>query len=85
VANVQGARIAYDVLADVVTTEDPDLAEDLEIRFETLETTLTTYGSAEDGFTLYTDLTTEQIKELSAQVDALGEPLSQLTTTITGA
>jgi iron uptake system component EfeO len=85
VANVQGAKVAYEVLADVVSSEDPDLAADLTTRFETLETTLATYGSPDDGFTLYTDLTTEQVKELSAQVDALGEPLSQLTTTVTGA
>ena len=35
-----------------------------------------------DGFVLYTDLTVKQVKELAAAVDALGEPLSQLTTTV---
>lgn len=84
-ANLEGARIAYEVLRDVVITENPDLADELDTRFTELETALAVYGNAENGFLLYTELTASQIKDLSAKVDALSEPLSRLTTTVTEA
>ena len=84
-ANVDGARIAYQVVADVVRGEDPSLADELEQRFGEIDTLLATYGSIDTGFTLYDELTADQVKQLAAAVDALSEPLSRLTTTITGA
>lgn len=84
-ANVDGARIAYEVVEDVVRAEDSALADELDQRFVELQALLTSYGSVEDGFVLYDELTAEQVRELAAAVDALSEPLSRLTTTITGA
>jgi len=84
-SNVDGARVAFEVLQDVVTAKDPDLAAQLDERFEALQSLLTAQGSVETGFTPYTDLTDAQVKELAAAVDALSEPLSQLTATVTGA
>ncbi|GIG22261.1 lipoprotein [Cellulomonas chitinilytica] len=84
-ANVDGARVAFEVLGDVVTAKDADLADELTQRFTDLQTLLTAQGSVETGFTSYTDLTEAQVKELAAAVDALSEPLSQLTATVTGA
>ncbi|WP_028050974.1 iron uptake system protein EfeO [Cellulomonas sp. URHD0024] len=82
-ANVDGARVAYEVLADVVQAQDPDLAEQLTARFTELQGLLTEQGSIESGFTSYDKLSDAQVKALAAAVDALAEPLSQLTTTVT--
>ena len=82
-ANVDGARVGYEVLADVVEAQDPDLADELTTRFAELQTLLTEQGSVESGFTYYDELTDAQVKALASAVDALAEPLSQLTTTVT--
>ena len=83
--NVDGARVGYEVLADVVEAEDPELADTLATRFEEIDALLAEQGSLETGFTYYDELTDAQVKALAAAVDALSEPLSQLTTTVTGA
>lgn len=84
-ANVDGARVAYEVLADVVEDRDPDLAATLLERFTALDALLATHGSVETGFTSYDELSEREVKELSAAVDALSEPLSELTAVVTGA
>lgn len=84
-ANVDGARIAYQVVADVVRAQEPALAGELDQRFGRIDALLATYGSIDAGFTSYDQLTADQVKQLAAAVDALSEPLSRLTTTITGA
>ena len=84
-ANVDGARVGYEVLADVVEAEDPELADTLATRFEEIDALLAEQGSLETGFTYYDELTDAQVKALAAAVDALSEPLSQLTATVTGA
>ena len=78
-ANVDGAWVAFSVLRPVVEEKDAALVEELESRFAALDTLLAQYGSIEDGYVLYTELTPAQVKELATAVDALGEPLSQLT------
>ncbi|WP_029252406.1 iron uptake system protein EfeO [Paraoerskovia marina] len=80
-ANVDGAQVAYDGLRDVVVGKDPDLAEDLDTRFDTLQDLLDAQREG-DGFVLYTDLTEDEVRELAAAVDALGEPLSHLTASV---
>ncbi|WP_421740546.1 iron uptake system protein EfeO [Cellulomonas sp.] len=84
-ANVDGARVGYEVLAEVVEAEDPDLAETLTTRFAEIDALLAEQGSLETGFTYYDQLTDAQVKDLAAAVDALSEPLSRLTATVTGA
>ncbi|KQY23472.1 PbrT family lead (Pb2+) uptake porter [Cellulomonas sp. Root485] len=84
-ANVDGARVGYEVLADVVEAADPELAATLATRFEEIDALLAEQGSLETGFTYYDELTEAQVKDLAAAVDALSEPLSRLTTTVTGA
>ena len=84
-ANVDGARVGYEVLADVVEAENPELADTLATRFEEIDALLAEQGSLETGFTYYDELTDAEVKALAAAVDALSEPLSQLTTTVTGA
>lgn len=84
-ANVDGARVAYEVVQDVVVAADEDLATELEERFTTLQDLLAQHGSVDDGFVGYDELTDDQVKQLAAAVDALSEPLSRLTATVTGA
>jgi len=80
-ANIDGARVAYQHLRPVVTLEDAELAATLDSRFASLQQLLDKYRDG-DGFVLYTELTQQQVKELAAAVDALGEPLSHLTSTV---
>ncbi|MBD8059761.1 EfeM/EfeO family lipoprotein [Cellulomonas sp. JH27-2] len=83
-ANVDGARVGYEGLADVVKEKNPDLAAQLDQRFAEVDALLAQQGSIEKGFTSYDKLTQDQVKALASAVDALSEPLSQLTTTVTG-
>lgn len=80
-ANVDGARIAFEDLRDVVTAKDADLADRLDTRFDALQTLLDGYRDG-DGFVAYTALSDAQVKELAAAVDALSEPLSRLTAAV---
>lgn len=80
-ANVDGARVAFDSLRPVVQVKDPQLATTLDERFAALQVLLDQYRQG-DGFVPYTDLAPDQVKELAAAVDALGEPLSSLTSTV---
>ncbi len=84
-ANVDGARVAFEVLEDVAQAKDPALAATLTQRFDALDVLLAKHGSIDKGFTHYDALSPAEITELAAAVDALSEPLSRLTTTITGA
>ena len=52
-------------------------------RFDALNALLATHGSLEAGFKPYDQLTEAEVQALAAAVDAVGEPLSRLTTTIT--
>ncbi len=83
-ANLEGARVAYEGVRDIVETKDPELVTTIDERFASLETTLAEYGSLDAGFTYYDELTPEQVKQLADGVSALSEPLSQLTATLVG-
>ena len=80
-ANVDGARIAYESLRPALEVKDPDLSDTLEERFTALQEELDQYQEG-DGFVLYTELTSEQVKDLSDAVNALSEPLSKLTAAV---
>ena len=84
-ANVDGAWVAFEVLRTVAEAEDPELVTTLVTRFDELNALLAQHGSIEEGFSSYDELTTAEVQALAAAVDAVGEPLSRLTTTITGA
>ena len=60
------------------------LVATLDARFASLEQDLAAYGSLEQGFTTYDQLTTEQVKGLADGVNALSEPLSKLTGALVG-
>jgi len=83
-ANVEGAQVAYEAVRDIAEAEDPDLAEQIDDAFDDMYAGLDQYGSYEDGFISYDKVTQEQRNELGAQLNALSEPLSQLTHTVLG-
>ena len=81
-ANVQGAEVAYRGVRDLASAKDPALVKTLDSRFADLDGLLAGYGSLDKGFTPYTDLSKSDVKGLSDSVNALAEPLSQLTATV---
>ncbi|WP_368499750.1 iron uptake system protein EfeO [Herbiconiux sp. A18JL235] len=83
-ANLEGARVAYEGVRDIVETKDPELVTTIDERFASLEKTLAGYGSLDTGFTYYDELTPDQVKQLADGVSALSEPLSRLTATLVG-
>ncbi len=85
-ANVDGARVAYEGLRPVLKVKDPALDTELEQRFAALQTLLDKYrtGSGDAaGFVSYEKLSDAEVKQLSDAVNALSEPLSQLTAAVT--
>jgi iron uptake system component EfeO len=80
-ANVDGAKVLYAGVRDIVTEKDPRLADTLDQEFADLQALLDAQRVG-DGFRLYTALTPAEVKALSDQVNALAEPLNQLTATI---
>ena len=84
-ANVDGARVAFEVLRDVAAAKDPALVTTLAARFDALDALLAKQGSIASGFRRYDALAPADVQALAAAVDAVSEPLSRLTTTVTGA
>ena len=80
-ANVDGARIAFENLKPVLEQKNPALAKSLDEKFAALQAELTQHARG-DGFVFYNELSPEQVQKLAALVDALGEPLSNLTATV---
>jgi iron uptake system component EfeO len=82
-ANVDGARMAFDVLRPTLHERDADLERALEQRFDDLQELLDRHRRGQ-GFISYDDLTMGEVRELSDAVNALSEPLSQLTAAVAG-
>ena len=82
-ANVDGARVGFEGVAPLVEQKDPELAAELETRFDELQALLDAQQTS-DGFTYYDDLTQDEIKQLADAVNALCEPLSRLTAVVLG-
>jgi len=80
-ANVDGARVAFEGVEPIVRQNDAELADELAQRFDELQVLLDAQRVG-DGFTLYTDLTQDEIKAFSDAVNALSEPLSRLTAAV---
>lgn len=77
-ANIDGAKVLYDGIRDILLEKDADLAAQLDTEFDALQVLLDEQRVG-DGFTIYTELSAEEIRAFSDQVNALGEPLSKLT------
>jgi iron uptake system component EfeO len=75
--NVDGAQKAFELLKPVVQERDPGLAGDLTDEFAKVQKLLTKYEKG-DGYVSYDTVDKAERKELSDEVNALGEPLSKL-------
>lgn len=80
--NVDGARVAYEGVKPLLETKDAALAKELTGKFAALQKILDSHKSG-DGWVLYTELSKDQVKQLSDAVNALSEPLSRLTAAVT--
>ena len=80
-ANIDGAHVLFAGIRPVLDQKDPALAATLDTEFARLQNLLDAQRVG-DGFRLYTDLSTSEIRALSDQVNALAEPLSRLTAAV---
>jgi iron uptake system component EfeO len=80
-ANVDGARIAFENLKPALQQKDAALATELDTKFSALQVELKKHAKG-DGFAYYNELGKDEVQQLSALVDALGEPLSKLTAAV---
>lgn len=80
-ANIDGAKVLFAGIRDILIEKDADLADQLDTEFSALQQLLDAQRVG-DGFRLYTELSTDEIRAFSDQVNALAEPLSQLTATL---
>jgi iron uptake system component EfeO len=76
-ANVDGSKAALDPLRDLVRARDAALLSTVDDRFAAVEKLLDQYRVG-DGYRSYTELSPDQVRQLSAAVDALSEPLSKV-------
>ncbi|WGW12989.1 imelysin family protein [Saxibacter everestensis] len=86
-ANVEGASVAYGNVRDLAASKGDEgkaLVSKIDGQFKAMDELLAKYGDPEKGFTSYDKLSKDEIKELSDQVNALSEPLSQLTSAVLG-
>ncbi len=82
-ANVEGAQVAFDTVRETaVANGHADLVDELDQRFEAMFALLATYGDYDDGFVFYDTVPQSERNELAAQLNALSEPLSQLTAAV---
>lgn len=83
-ANVQGAEVAFGNVERLANTSDTGkkLTGTIQTRFDELNALLAKYGSLETGFVSYDTVDDAQRAELSDAVNALSEPLSQLTSVV---
>ncbi|THG28473.1 iron uptake system protein EfeO [Naasia lichenicola] len=86
-ANVQGAEVAFGNVKAIAAASGDDgaaLVTEIQGEFDALDAALAEYGSLDAGFVSYDTVTDAQRKVLSDQVNALAEPLSNLTSTVLG-
>ena len=80
-ANVDGASVAYGGVKPIVEENDPELATTLDERFAELQTLLDEQKVG-DGYKYYDEVSKDDIRALSNAVDALSEPLSNLSAAV---
>ncbi|RDI45919.1 iron uptake system protein EfeO [Falsibacillus pallidus] len=75
-ANVEGSKAVYHAILPALTASSSDLAGKLDNEFTKLEDKLGQYRKG-DHYVSYTDLTKDQIRELSQQLNVLSEMMAQ--------
>lgn len=84
-ANVEGSKMAFSLVEDFAASKGDEgaaLVEDIAAGYADLEAALAAHGSLADGFVTYTELTDADKRELTDLLNALAEPISQLTVTV---
>ena len=84
-ANVEGSKMAFSLVEDFATASGDDgakLSQEIEKGYTDLEAAVAEHGSLTAGFVDYRELTEADKKQLTDLINALAEPLSQLTSTI---
>jgi iron uptake system component EfeO len=84
-ANVEGSKLAFTLVRDFALSKGAEgtaLVEEIDAGYAALETALAVHGNLDDGFVTYRELDDEDKRTLSNLINALAEPLSQLTSTI---
>ncbi|WP_050616170.1 iron uptake system protein EfeO [Bacillus testis] len=71
-ANVDGSQAVYHAILPALNAKDPELSSKLDQQFNTLNTALAQYRK-NDQFILYTELTKEQVRDLSQKLGVLAE------------
>lgn len=80
-ANVEGAKVAYGNVRAIAQAKDAELAADIDEAFDALDAQLAAHAEGE-GYASYDTVADAQRKALSDKVNALRNPLTQLTATI---
>lgn len=80
-ANVEGARRAFEFVRPILADKNPELEEELSTRFTALEKQLSAHRHG-TGFVGYDTLSQAQVKALADSVNAVSEPLSELTSAV---
>ncbi|MBD0862119.1 peptidase M75 family protein [Gordonia sp. zg691] len=75
--NVDGSETAIATLQPIISAKDPALMDKITAQFAAVRDSVNKYRSG-DGYVSYTEVTPEQRKELSNQIDALSSTLSQV-------
>ena len=84
-ANVEGSKMAFSLVRDFAESKGDDgaaLVEQIDTGYADLEAALAAHGSLADGFINYSELTEDDKREFTDLINALAEPLSQLTVTV---
>ena len=84
-ANVEGSKMAFSLVQDFAVAQGDDgkaLVAEIESGYAALEASLAEHGSLTDGFVGYSALTEDDKREFTDLINALAEPLSQLTSTV---
>lgn len=85
--NLEGSRIAFDLVSPIAERkgdDGKDLVQQINSEFDALQSLLDQYGNADDGYVSYDEVSSDQQRELTAQIDATREPLSRLTSVVLG-
>jgi len=81
-ANLDGAKVGYEVLKPLLDIKDKALSGTIAARFTSLQAILDRYQDGE-GFVFYDTVGKAERQELSDALSALAEPLSQMTGALT--
>lgn len=84
-ANVEGSKMAFSLVQDFAATKGEDgsaLVDEIDAGYADLEAALARHGSLAEGFRSFSELSDADKRELTDLLNALAEPISQLTVTV---